>query len=621
MDLSRYAGLFQTESREHLSSCGQALLDWERDLKATEPVVTLFRGMHTFKGMAAAMGFSHLTELAHRTETVLDVIRSDPGSATRELLDLFFRIVDALEQSVAEGVAGNDAKLDFTGLLSELDAASVQAAPTGSWAVPARPEAEVAPQEPGGRLIRVIIRPDAAMKGARALLALRKAEALGRVAGVRPAPAAFDQPEFDGRFSFRFEGAANDKKLTDSISSAGEVASVGFGEEVATEAPGEKVERSRQIRIDLRRLDALMNQVGELVVAKGRLGDLAAVSDSPDLKAVAARIARVTGEMHGEIVQARMTPVWQVFDRFPRMVRDLSRQLGKRVAFEVEGEEIELDRAILDEIGDPLIHLLRNAVDHGIENQQERKKRNKPPEGRILLSASRDRTSVAIRVADDGEGIDRKRILDKAVREGHVPAGTTALTDDQLLRVLSRPGFTTAKHVTDVSGRGVGMDAVVSKVRSLGGSVELEAKPGVGTTFTLRLPMTLAIVRALLARVGDERYAVPLAGVAETVEFNPAMVASVEGREAFILRQEMLPTVRLRERLGVTGPRPVGKAPTIIIQVGQRRAALVVDALVGQQEIVVEPFDAPRGMLPIFSGATILGDGVPALIVDPAALV
>ena len=620
MDLSRYAALFQTESREHLGSCAQALLEWERDLKATEPVVTVFRGMHTFKGMAAAMGFNHLTELAHRTETLLDVVRSDPGSASRELLDLLFRIVDALEAGVPEAVAGGDGKLDFTALLEELTNASVASAPTGSWAIPAREDRPV-PAAAGGRLVRVVIRSDTSMRGGRAMLAIRKAEALGKVNTVRPPVSTFEQEEFDGKLSFRFEGKATDKALIAAVQSAGDVALVELGEETAVEEPGRKVERRRQIRIDLRRLDALMNQVGELVVAKGRLGELAAISDSPDLKAVAAAIGRVTSEMHGEIVQARMTPVWQVFDRFPRMVRDLSRQLGKRVAFEVEGEEIEMDRAILDEIGDPLIHLLRNAVDHGIEPTAERKKRNKPAEGRILLSAMRDRTSVAIRVKDDGQGIDRQKILAKAVKEGHVPSGTTTLTDDQLLRVLGRPGFSTAKAVTDVSGRGVGMDAVLSKVRALGGSVELEASSGEGSTFTMRLPLTLAIVRALLARVGDERYAVPLAGVAETVEFNPVLVASLEGKEAFVLRQELLPTVRLRERLGVIGSRPVGKAPTIILQVGERRAALVVDALVGQQEIVVEPFDAPKGMLPIFTGATILGDGVPALIVDPAALV
>jgi len=620
MDLSRYAALFQTESREHLGSCAQALLEWERDLKATEPVVTVFRGMHTFKGMAAAMGFSHLTELAHRTETLLDVVRSDPGSASRELLDLLFRIVDALEAGVPEAVSGGDGKLDFAPLLEELTNASAASAPTGSWAIPVR-EDSPAPAAGGGRLVRVVIRSGASMRGARAMLAIRKAEALGKVNTIRPPASTFEQEEFEGKLSFRFEGRASDTSLIAAVQSAGDVASVQLGEETAVEEPGRKVERRRQIRIDLRRLDALMNQVGELVVAKGRLSELAAVSDSPDLKAVAARIGRVTSEMHGEIVQARMTPVWQVFDRFPRMVRDLSRQLGKRVAFEVEGEEIEMDRAILDEIGDPLIHLLRNAVDHGIESTAERKKRNKAAEGRILLSAMRDRTSVAIRVKDDGQGIDRQKILAKAVKEGHVPSGATTLTDDQLLRVLGRPGFSTARSVTDVSGRGVGMDAVLSKVRVLGGSVELESAAGEGSTFTMRLPLTLAIVRALLARVGDERYAVPLAGVAETVEFNPVMVASLEGKEAFVLRQELLPTVRLRERLGVIGTRPVGKAPTIILQVGERRAALVVDALVGQQEIVVEPFDAPKGMLPIFTGATILGDGVPALIVDPAALV
>jgi two-component system chemotaxis sensor kinase CheA len=316
-----------------------------------------------------------------------------------------------------------------------------------------------------------------------------------------------------------------------------------------------------------------------------------------------------------------MTPVWQVFDRFPRVVRDLSRQLGKRVAFEVEGEEIELDRALLDELGEPLIHLLRNAVDHGIESPAERKKRNKPAEARVRLTATRERSGVAIRVIDDGAGIDRKRVLAKALKDGLAEPGTTALTDDHLLRVLMRPGFSTASQVTDVSGRGMGMDAVVSRVRALGGSVHLLTTAGEGSTFTLHLPTTLAILRALLARVGDERYAVPLTSVAETLEFDGARATEVQGREALLLRNQVIPTVHLRERLGV-GPRKTeGRRPTIVLDVGGRRSALVVDALVGQQEIVVEAFDGPRGMLPVFSGATILGDGVPVLILDPAALV
>ncbi len=621
MDLSRYAALFLTESREQLSACGQALLDWERTPGAVEPVVNLFRAMHTFKGMAAAMGYSNLTELAHRTESVLDLLRSDPASG-RELIDLFFRISDGLEQGVAVAIEGGDARLDFAPLLAELDQASVATSPTGSWAIP-RPEptpATSAPSPAAGLEVRVTIRPGAAMRGARALLVLRKAESLGPVGGVRPPPAAFEQEEFDGRLSFRLETAEAPPAVQAALLSVGDVAEVEFGEDRAEQA-GEAAGRGRQIRIDLRRLDALMNQVGELVVAKGQLSEIAELSGSPELRAVATRIGRVVSDLHGEVVQARMTPVWQVFDRFPRVVRDLARQLGRRVRFEVEGEETQLDRAILDDLGEPLIHLLRNAVDHGIERPAVRKKVGKPEEGMIRVSAARDRTTVLIRVSDDGKGIDREKALSDAVKSGLVPAGTGELTDDVLLRLLSRPGYSTAEQVTDVSGRGMGMDAVVSRVRGMGGSVELETARGRGSTFTLRLPMTLAIVRALLARVGEERYAIPLAGIAETVEFLPDRVAALEGREAYVLRETLVPTVRLRDRLGVTGPRPVGKLPAVILEVGERRAAVVVDALLGQQEIVVEPFDAPRGTLPVFSGATILGDGAPALIVDPAALV
>jgi two-component system chemotaxis sensor kinase CheA len=619
MDLSRYAALFLTESREQLSACGQALLDWERTPGAVEPVVNLFRAMHTFKGMAAAMGYSNLTELAHRTESVLDLLRSDPASG-RELIDLFFRITDALEQGAAGAVDGGDPKLDFTPLLAELDQASVSASPTGSWAIPVRvPEAAPAAGA-GAREVRVTIRLGAVMKGARAMLAIRRAEALGSVTTIRPQPAAFEQEDFDGRFSFMLQSPADDTEIVAALQAAGEVAEVAFGAEAA-EPGAEAAGRGRQIRIDLRRLDALMNQVGELVVAKGRLAELAEASDSPELKAVAARIGRVAGDLHGEVVQARMTPVWQVFDRFPRVVRDLARQLGRRVRFEVEGEETQLDRAILDDLGEPLIHLLRNAVDHGIERPTARKKAGKPEEGLIRISATSDRTTVLIRVSDDGKGIDRARVLPAAIEAGLLPAGATEVPDDVLLRVLSRPGYSTAEKVTDVSGRGMGMDAVISKARALGGSVEIVTVPGSGTTFTLRLPMTLAIVRALLARVGTERYAIPLAGIAETVEFHPDRVAALEGREAYVLRDTLVPTVRLRERLGVTGARPAGRVPAVIVEVGERRAALVVDALVGQQEIVVEPFDAPKGTLPVFSGATILGDGTPALIVDPAALV
>ncbi|MEO8635503.1 MAG: chemotaxis protein CheA [Gemmatimonadales bacterium] len=621
MDLSRYAALFVTESREQLGVCGQALLEWERRPTATEPVVTLFRAVHTFKGMAAAMGYANLTELAHRTETVLDLLRSDPSSG-REIADLFFRIIDALEQGAGVAVDGGDPRLDFSPLLAELDEASVATAPTGSWAIPAPGgmPAVVAPEVAASRLIQVVVTPGATMRGARAMLALRKVEALGAVSAVRPPLATIEQEGFDGRFSFQLAGTASADQVMAAVRGAGDILDVTI-DAAEAERVAEAAGRGRQIRIDLRRLDALMGHVGELIVARARLMELAEVSTEPELRAVASRIARVTADLHGEVVQARMTPVWQVFDRFPRVVRDLARQLGKRVRFEVEGEETQLDRAILDDIGEPLIHLLRNAVDHGIELPAERARQGKPEEGQVRLSAASDRTTVLIRVSDNGRGVDRKRVLAEAIQVGLLPAEAQDVPDELLLRVLGRPGFTTAAQLTDVSGRGMGMDAVISRLRGLGGSVEIDTQVGVGTTFTLRLPMTLAIVRALLARVGDERYAIPLAGVAETVAFHSDRIAALEGREAYVLRERLIPTVRLRDRLGVTGPRPPGRQPAVIVQIGERRVAVVVDALVGQQEIVVEPFDAPLGTLPVFSGATILGDGTPALIVDPAALV
>jgi two-component system chemotaxis sensor kinase CheA len=465
--------------------------------------------------------------------------------------------------------------------------------------------------------VKVVLRRDAVMRGARAALVLRRAEQLGVVTAVRPAPGQFDAQDFDGRFSFRLATAAADEAALIALRSAGEVETVAFEEE----GDGASAPQSRQIRVELGRLDALMKHVGELVVAKNRLGAIASETPDPALAEVSGRIARLVSEMQAEVIAARMTPVGEVLERFPRVVRDLARDLGKRIRFEVEGGEIELDRSILDEVGPPLLHLLRNAADHGIESPDERARAGKPEEGRILLSATRERNSVALRLSDDGQGIDREKILAKARREGAVDTGSEVLTDDLLLRVLARPGFSTAEAVSDVSGRGVGVDVAVTRVRALGGTVEVRSEVGRGTTFTIRVPLTLAIVRALLASADGERYAVPLAYVAETVEFDPRSVTAVRDREALVVRDQVIPTVHLRDLVRCR-PRPaLPKAPTVILEIGDRRAALVVDALMGQQDIVVEPFDAPREMPSFVGGATILADGSPALILDAAALV
>ncbi|HEU5260178.1 MAG TPA: chemotaxis protein CheA [Gemmatimonadales bacterium] len=633
MDLSQYAELFLAESREHLSACNQLLLEWERDPAGLAPVGGLFRSVHTVKGMAATMGYARVTDLAHRMENLLDLLRRGAHPATDELLQLLFRARDALERVVELSVVGRERELELAEILADLDHAGARIAPAGPGgrATPAPPPLEAPPA--AGRLVQVVLRPEAPLKGGRALLVLKRVQGLGSVHGVTPAPAAFEVEDFDGRFSFRLESSAAADQIDRALRAVGDVEHVTIGGEEAPgslagaeagaalgEAGGAGGARGRHIRVDLRRLDALMDLIGELVTARGRLNQLAAERRDPALDDVAVQISRLSAELQAEIIQARMTPVWQVFDRFPRLVRDLARELAKPVAFRVEGKEIELDRAILDELGDPLLHLLRNAVDHGIEPPEERRRRGKKPEGEIVLSAVRERSSVAITVSDDGRGIDRSGILERARREGVVAQDAEALTDDQLLRVLARPGFSTAERVTSVSGRGVGIDVAMTCVRALGGTIDIRSEPGKGTSFVLRLPVTLAIVRALVASVGRERYALPLTYVAETVEFGAAATTTVEGREAIVLRDRVVPLVHLRRLLGVPGDAPPARAPIIVLEMGDRRTGLVVDGMLGQQEVVVKSFDPPRGTLPVFSGATIMSDGVPALILDAGGL-
>ena len=621
MDLSKYAALFLAESREHLTACDRLLLEWEREPASTRQVGGLFRAIHTVKGMAATMGYAGVADLAHRLENLLDTLRRRAAAPSAQEFQLLFRSLDALAAGVEGAVAGSSGPADER-LAGELDAAAAAAGESVMTAehpaLSARPSGAFAVPREEARPVQVTLRRDAVMRGARAALVLHRAEALGAVSAVRPAPSLFDSQDFDGRFAFRLATGASEAEIEATLRAAGEVESVRFE---ADDAEVQAATQSRQIRVGLGRLDALMKQVGELVVAKNRLGALAAQSSDSDLAEVSDRIARLASEMQTEVIAARMTPVGEVLERFPRVVRDLARDLGKRIRFDVEGGEIELDRSILDEIGPPLLHLIRNAADHGVESPEERIRAGKPEEGRILLSASRDRNSVALRLSDDGRGIDRERILAKARREGFVDAGAEALGDDVLLRVLARPGFSTAESVSGVSGRGVGVDVAVTKVRALGGTIEVRTEVGKGTTFTIRVPLTLAIVRALLASAAGERYAVPLAYVAETVEFDPRSVTAVRDREALLVRDQVIPTVHLRD-LVRQRPRPAApKAPTVILEIGERRAALVVDALVGQQDIVVEPFDAPRDMPSFVGGATILADGSPALILDAAALV
>lgn len=622
MDLDKYVALFRADGREHLAQCNALLLEWERAPAASAPVDGLFRAIHTIKGMAATMGYTRLADLSHALESLLATIRDQGRTADPGTIDLCFQAVDLLEAGIDPAADGRDAELPVDGVLAGLrravgpqttgeeDPGDVDVHRTGEFAIP------VGLGAPAGRPIRVTLRHDGEMLGARAALVLLKAELLGKVSAVFPPREALQGPAFGGDLSFRLATAASDERIREAIREAGDVLSVLVGDRpaAATRMAG------RQVRVTLQRLDDLLNQVSELVVATNQLTELAIGAPGSPLETLSGRIGRLVSQAQASVTEARLAPVAEVFDRFPRPIRDLARQLEKRVAFVIEGGDIELDRSLLDELGDPLLHLLRNAVDHGLESPEERVRAGKTPEGRILLRATREHNSVLILVRDDGRGIDREAVTGKARRERFLGAAATLDSDEDLLTLLGRPGFSTSREVTGVSGRGVGIDVVLTRLRQLGGRVSLHTKSGVGTTFELRLPLTLAIVQALIVGVGTERYAMPLAHIVETGQVEEVPVRATGGTISY--RGATLPAVVLRGVTGAPGPdRAAVRAPVVVVDQGHRRIGLVVDTLVGRQHIVVEPVDAPRGVPRWINGAAILGDGVPILVLDPMVLV
>jgi two-component system, chemotaxis family, sensor kinase CheA len=627
MDLSRYADLFLQESREHLSAINHLLLELERDPTASEPLSAIFRAVHTMKGMSATMGYEAVASLSHELETVLDAVRRGERTITPRIMDALFEAADVLETAVEQAVRGQEAKAETTPVIDRLRAMSrmsgefqVVAEPAAPPALPA-PLAPLAPLAPQQFLVRIRLAANVPLRGGRAFLIVKRAESLGDVLEVIPPIEAIQAEQFDREFAVRIETDRAPGDVASALRAAGDVERVDVEDPKAKNAPTDatRARSSRNVRIDLRRLDALMNLIGELVITRGRLVELAVTRDDPALTDAVTEASRLVSDLQDEIMASRMVPVWQVFDRFPRLVRDSARTLGKQIEFSVEGKEIELDRSMLDEIGEPVVHLLRNAIDHGFELPDERIAAGKPPSGRLVLSAARERSSITVRVTDDGRGIDRDRVLTKARRLGLVDTARAELSDDELIKIISRPGFSTAERVTDISGRGVGVDAVHARIRSLGGSVEIRSVPGRGTTVTLRLPLTLAILRALLVRVEGDTFAVPMTHVNETVELEASALKSVKGHEVLMLRDDVLPLVRFRSLLGLAAD-GARMPQVIVLEVGERRAGLVVDELAGQQDIVVKQFDAVRNAAALFSGATILGDGAPALIVDVSSL-
>lgn len=687
MDVNQYLGIFLEEAREHLQTLNRCLLDLEHDPEDLHVLDEIFRSAHTIKGMSATMGYTDIAELTHEMENVLDLLRKATLKATPDVIDTLFQCVDRLEQLVESVAGGGSGGADVSILSKKLaaiakgetvaPAPAKQTEPIPAEAAPSKlplNETEIqlvkAATAQGMRVyeLKIAIRQGTLLKSVRAYMVMKALDEMGDVIKTLPVVEELEKDNFGNEFEAVLVTDLDVEKVRETILSIAEIDSVtalicggesmtqgpvGDPEPVApaadtaqdtpaamqhpstaaapsASAPSDpkadqaKAKSRQMLRVDAEKLDSLLNLVGELVINKTRLQQIGLSNQLLELSEAIEQMDRVTTDLQSVVMKLRMVPVGQVFNRFPRMVRDLSHGLGKEINLIIQGEETELDRTVIDEIGDPLVHLLRNSIDHGIEKPADRVAAGKNPVGELRLIARHEGNNVLLMVSDDGKGLDPEALKKKALEKGLVTkAELDAMDSAEAMRLIFLAGFSTAETVTDVSGRGVGMDAVRNKIEMLGGLLELESTQGKGTRVKIRLPLTLAIIQALLVRISEESYAIPLGSIDSTINIVPEDIRTIQQQEVILLRGQIIPLVRLGRILGVAGPavfEPDQELFVVIVQSGDHKIGLLVDALVGQQEIVIKSLGKLLTGIKQIAGATILGDGQVVLILDVNAL-
>jgi len=627
---------FRQEAQELLEQVEQGLLDLAHRPGDRDLIDAVFRGLHTLKGSGAMFGFDALAAFTHHCETAFDRVRKGEVPASPRLVTCVLAAQDHM-RALAEGrpVAADAGEA----LLADLQAA-VDGGET--------PAASAAPSAPAARTwkIRFSLPVDALLNGARPLPLLDELRDLGecqvraitddippledlvptdcRIAWEVMLTTTHDRDAIDDVFIFVIDEMTLE---VEDVTPAGPEAAVAeVGEAAENPSPEAAAQDTRAaaksgetVRVPAERLDEMMDRVGELVIAQSRLKQLASSSLDTALRAVAEEIERLTSEMRDTMMVVRMVPIAQLFGRFRRLIHDLQHDTGKRIELFTEGETTELDKTVIERLADPLIHLIRNAADHGLETPEQRVAAGKPEAGVIRLTARQSGAEVVITITDDGRGVDRARVRAKAEENGLITPGQT-LTDTELLHLIFAPGFSTAAAITNLSGRGVGMDVVKKTIEGLRGSIDITSNPGEGSVVLLRIPLTLAIIDGLLVRVGSGRYVIPLANVEECVELSVAQDLRSTGRSLITLRDELVPFIRLREQFK-TGSSPDAHQKIVVVSTGQDRVGLVVDQILGDHQTVIKPLSSFHADVGAFSGATILGDGGVALILDIATLV
>ena len=629
------------------------------------------------------MGFAKIAELTHEMEDVLDLVRKEQLKLNEDIMDTLFKCLDSLEQMV-DSVGNGEAEdvVDVSDLVAKLSSISKgtpppAAAPAAGGAA-AAPAAGDASGGAGGDLgiddidldvmkkakdagmnvfhVKVTLMESCVLKAARSVMVMHALDEIGDVIKSVPPAEDLEQEKFERSFDIVVATASDAEAVTNAVDTVSEIEDIGVEEldpdalakpaEPAPAAPAaaaapapkkaaapakkegakaaapKKQHQSQSVRVDIEKLDTLMNLMGELVINKVRLEQIGQTHRMSDLMETLEQMDRVTGDLQNIVMKVRMVPVSAVFNRFPRMVRDVSKELGKEINLTIEGEETELDRTVIDEIGDPIMHLLRNSLDHGVESPDAREAKGKPRVGEVGLIARHEGNNVVIMITDDGAGIDASKIRRKAVEKGMITQDEADRLDDaDAVRLIFLPGFSTAEQITDISGRGVGMDVVRSKIEALSGHVDVETHIDEGSIFKIKLPLTLAIIQAMLVRVQEEMYAIPLTSIDSTVNIEPTDIQTIQNKEVIVLRGEIIPIVRMEEALQVPHVKDSEELFVVVVHAGEAKAGIVVDNLIGQQEIVIKTLGNLFAGLKLFGGATVLGDGRVALILDVATMI
>ncbi|MBC2015004.1 chemotaxis protein CheA [Listeria welshimeri] len=607
--------LFIEEASEHLQALNDNLLQLEKEPTNGQLVSEIFRSAHTFKGMSATMGFQQVADLTHAMENVLDEVRNNRLAVTEHLVDIIFTCTSHLETMVSDIQHGGQGAADITKTVADLEALL-------------HPEQEAELVVEKTYRIQIQIEEAAILKAVRAVMCLERLAEIGIISETLPDREAIELEEFEHAFEVVLESAQSKEEIEAVILAISEIEKVIVTEEVEEVQIIEPIKKAakqttkrlenKTIRVQLEKIEKLMNVFEESVIERARIDEIAEKTNNKELMEHLGRFSSISKEIQNGLLNMRMVPVDSVFNRFPKMVRTLAKELGKKIDLVIEGADTEVDKIVIDEIGDPLVHLIRNSVDHGAETVEVRRKNGKNETATINLKAFHSGNNVVIEIADDGAGINKRKVLEKAITKNVVTrAESTKMTDAEIFDLLFDSGFSTADQVSDLSGRGVGLDVVRNTILKIGGKISVESSENAGSTFRIEIPLTLSIIQSMLVATSERRYAVPLANVAEAITINPADIQHVHGKDLINYRETIIEVLDLGQCFHETPLKDTDELLLLVVKNAKRTFGLIIKDIIGQREIVLKTLGSFFSESQIaFSGATILGDGRVVLILN-----